>query len=289
MKSQIMNIGVTDWKINTPDHDWVTALENGKVLHFTNLPFDISETEKKILSPIILKKNSRNISLSATNHLKGAECDEHTLDALIHLMMKFRQNATSLITSLAPKYNVETSPTSFRPIQVENRKQSHRANDKLLHVDAFPTRPNYGKRILRVFININPNNIPRIWRIGEPFEQVANTFMNKVKPYSSWQASLLNKLKITKSFRSEYDHIMLQLHDLMKLDSNYQSNAEQIVVPFHSGSVWVCFSDQTSHAVMSGQYMMEQTFNLPLSSLYDTHSSPLAILNRITHKQLKCS
>jgi hypothetical protein len=286
MKSQIINIDVTDWKINNPDYDWVTALESGKVLHFTNLPFDISETEKKLLSPLILKKNSRNISLSATNQLKGAECDEHLLDALTNLMTRFRQNATTLITSLAPNYKLETSPTSFRPIQVEDRKQSYRANDKLLHIDAFPTHPNYGKRILRVFININPDNIPRVWRIGEPFEKVANTFLHKVKPYSLWQASLLNKCKITKSLRSEYDHIMLQLHDIMKLDSIYQSNAEQIKVPFYSGSVWVCFSDQASHSVMSGQYMMEQTFNLPLSSLYDSHSSPLAVLNRITNKQL---
>jgi hypothetical protein len=37
MKSQIINIDVTDWKVNNPDYDWVAALESGKVLHFTNL------------------------------------------------------------------------------------------------------------------------------------------------------------------------------------------------------------------------------------------------------------
>ncbi len=35
-------------------------------------------------------------------------------------------------------------------------------------------------------------------------------------------------------------------------------------MPFPPGSVWVCFSDQTSHAVMSGQFMLEQTFFLPV-------------------------
>lgn len=285
MESQIVNIGVKEWKINH-NYDWINALESGKVIHFSNLPFNISQTEKKLLSPLILKKNCRNVSLSTTNQLKGAECDAYLLDALTNLMKRFRQNATTLITSLAPNYKLETSPTSFRPIQVEDRKQSYRGNDKLLHVDAFTTRPNHGKRILRVFININPNNIPRVWRIGEPFENVANNFLHKVKPYSSWQASFLHKIKITKSLRSEYDHIMLQLHDIMKLDSNYQSNAEQIIIPFYSGSVWVCFSDQTSHSVLSGQFMMEQTFNLPLSSLYNPDSSPFAILSNIIGKKL---
>ena len=56
---------------------------------------------------------------------------------------------------------------------------------------------------------------------------------------------------MTKSLRSEYDHLMLQLHDGMKSDLDYQEKCEQQTVPFPAGSVWVCFSDQTSHAVMS--------------------------------------
>jgi hypothetical protein len=91
---------------------------------------------------------------------------------------------------------------------------------------------------------------------------------------------------ITKSLRSEYDHLMLQLHDAMKRDLNYQRNCPQWTMPFPPGSVWVCFSDQASHAAMSGQYMMEQTFHLPVANQYDTNSSPLAILKRHTGREL---
>jgi hypothetical protein len=79
---------------------------------------------------------------------------------------------------------------------------------------------------------------------------------------------------------------MLQLHDGMKSDMDYQRNCEQQTVPFPSGSVWICFSDQASHAVMSGQYMMEQTLHLPAASQYNPDASPLAILSRLTGRKL---
>ena len=66
----------------------------------------------------------------------------------------------------------------------------------------------------------------------------------------------------------------------------HQKNAEQETVPFPAGSVWVCFSDQTSHAVMSGQYMLEQTLHLPAARQYNPESSPLAILSRLTGRKL---
>ena len=79
---------------------------------------------------------------------------------------------------------------------------------------------------------------------------------------------------------------MLKLHDAMKADSEYQRNAPQVTMTFPAHSVWVCFSDQTPHAAMSGQYMMEQTFHLPIASQYNPESSPLAILTRLTGRTL---
>ena len=137
-----------------------------------------------------------------------------------------------------------------------------------------------------MFANINPNGQPRVWRVGEPFETVAGHFLPRLKPYSRLQSRLLRLLRVTKSLRSEYDHLMLQLHDAMKSDPGYQRDARQQTVPFAPGAVWICFSDQTSHAVMSGQYMLEQTFHLPADAQYDTASSPLAILTRLTGRTL---
>jgi hypothetical protein len=288
MDNQILEIDATDWSIGHASESWIAALEAGKVLYFPRLAFQPGVEEKRFFTPAIRDPKSRNISLDAQGHLKGALGDEATQAALAAMIGRFRTQAQSLIHSIAPRYSdaLRLAPTSYRPMQVETRSQSWRADDRRLHVDAFPSRPNYGERILRVFTNVNPSGETRVWRIGEPFEAVAKRFLPRTKPYSAWQAKALNALHVTKSLRSEYDHLMLQLHDGMKSDIDYQRNAPQITMPFPAGCVWVCFSDQASHAVMSGQYMMEQTFHLPVVQQYQPEASPLAILTRLTGRTL---
>lgn len=288
MESQIIEIDIDDWHVPAPIDAWITGLEAGKVLYFPHMPFTLLPEEQILLRPDIRDPKVRNISLDAQGHLKGALGDVATQLALALMIGRFRAQAQTLVHSLLPKYQgaMRLAPTSYRPTQVETRAQSWRADDRRMHVDAFPSRPNYGERILRVFSNINPDGVPRVWRVGEPFETVAQKFLPRAKPYVAWQASLMKALHVTKSYRSEYDHLMLQLHDGMKSDLLYQESAPQVTIPFAAGSVWVCFSDQASHAVMSGQYMLEQTLHLPVAKQYDPGASPLAILGKLTGREL---
>lgn len=288
MEQQIIEIDCNQWRPASAGSEWIAALEAGKVLYFPNLAFELNEAETRFLTPDARDPKARNISLDASGILKGAAGDTAAQRDMAAMIGRFREQAQSLIDAILPRYsgNLRLAPTSYRPMQVESRAQSWRADDRRMHVDAFPSRPNYGERILRVFANVNHQDAPRVWRVGEPFEQVARRFLPRVKPYRAWQAGLLRSLHVTKSLRSEYDHLMLQLHDGMKADMDYQQNAQQVTMPFPAGSVWVCFSDQTSHAVMSGQYMMEQTLHLPVDRQYDPQASPLAILQRLTGRAL---
>ena len=288
MEQQIIEIDSASWQPDVVHTDWIAALEAGKVLYFPRLAFELKDAEKRFLDPAVRDPKSRNISLDASGKLKGALGDAAAQASLAAMIARFRKQARTLIDAILPRYSaaLRLAPTSFRPMQVESRAQSWRADDKRLHVDAFPSRPNYGERILRVFANLNPEGLPRVWRVGEPFEQVARRFLPPAKPYSAWQAKALKALRVTKSLRSEYDHLMLQLHDGMKSDLDYQRDAQQVTMPFAAGSAWVCFSDQTSHAVMSGQYMMEQTLHLAPDQQYHPEASPLAILTRLTGRAL---
>ena len=288
MEQQILEISQSDWHSASNNKTWIASLEAGKVLYFPQMPFSLLASEQRFLTPAIRAPKSRNISLDAEGRLKGAAGDAQMQAALAAMIARFRSQAQMLVHSLLPRYTeaLRLAPTSYRPVQVETRAQSWRADDKRMHVDAFPSRPNYGERILRVFTNINPDGAPRVWRVGEPFDVVARRFLSQAKPYSRWQAKLLKALHVTKSLRSEYDHLMLQLHDGMKGDLAYQTEAEQVAMAFPPGCVWVCFSDQASHAVMSGQYMLEQTFHLPVAQQYDINASPLAILTRMTGRTL---
>jgi 3-deoxy-D-manno-oct-2-ulosonic acid (Kdo) hydroxylase len=284
----ILSLQASQWTIPGEHNDWIEALEDGQVLHFANLPFLVQDAEQKLFTPEIQNPKSRNISVGADGVLKGAIGDEQTLETLRQFILRYRQVCQELVHSIVPKYmdDLKISPTSFRPFNIEHRKQSWRADDRRLHVDAFATRPNYGERILRVFMNINPHHQSRVWRVGDSFENIVDQFLPKLKPYSATQAKFLNYVGLTKSYRSEYDHLMLQLHDAMKRDLDYQEQSPQVRFEFKPKDVWVCFSDQTSHAAMSGQFMLEQTYHLPVGALYNPQKSPLGILQEKLQKSL---
>src|SRR5438132_1639105 len=78
---------------------------------------------------------------------------------------------------------------------------------------------------------------------------------------------LLALLRMTKSARTPYDALMLQLHDRMKADAEFQSRSPQDAIDFPAGTTWLAFTDQVSHAAMSGQYQLEQTFLLPVDAM----------------------
>jgi hypothetical protein len=219
--------------------------------------------------------------------LKGASGTREELEALAAMIDRFAGKASALVQTLFPRYApyAQRARTSYRPQPAVGRDVSWRKDDSRLHVDAFPSRPNRGERILRVFTNLNPVE-PRVWRVGETFETMAKTLLPRIRAPLPGSAALLAALHVTKGLRSEYDHLMLNLHDRAKEDMEYQRNCAQKVVAMAPGTTWLCFSDQVMHAAVSGQYMLEQTIHIPVSALYDKERAPLAILQRLTGRAL---
>ena len=257
----------------------ITALEGGQVVFLPQLGFELSDVEKRFLSPRWSDGKSKNISLDGAR-LRGASGAAPDLAQLQQMVARFAQQSTHLVASLFPAYipYLGRARTSFRPFEVGQRVSSYKKDDKRLHVDAFPSRPTHGERILRVFSNLNPQGRPRVWRLGESFEDLAQRYLPRIPrplPGSAW---LMNKLGATKGARSEYDNIMLRLHDMMKADMEYQKNAPQQEVALAPQTSWIVFSDQVLHAAMSGQYMLEQTVHLPLAALKDDQPAPLRVL-----------
>lgn len=279
---------IEDAERHLPASVATSAIEAGRLLYFPDLSFELSLSEQSLLRPDVRAGRSRNISLGPDSRLKGAAGDPAEQAALSAMLIRFRAHAHGLVHRLFPYYRsaLRMGNCSFRPAQVEGRQQSLRANDRLLHVDAFPSRPNRGERILRVFTNVNPSGVPRVWRLGEPFEVLARRFLPQARPYVPWQARMLQRLGITKSLRSEYDHLMLELHDIMKSDPHYQQRGQQVSMAFAAGSTWICFSDQIAHAASSGQYLLEQTLHLPPQCQANPDASPLAILTSLQGRAL---
>ena len=290
--SQIETLDIAAWSPTAAGADEqrrAAVLEAGKVLLLPRLSFELRSDERRFLDPRWSDRKAKNISYDpASAQIKGAIGNAADLEDLRRLLERFHLQAVGLIQSLFPAYapQLRIARASLRPVPVAGRASSWRKDDSRLHVDAFPSRPNRGERILRVFANVNPAGVPRVWRVGEPFADLAQRFLPKLPRQLPGSAAVLNALHITKSPRSAYDHLMLHLHDAMKADLEYQKTAPQETVPFPAGCSWICFSDQTSHAVMSGQHLFEQTLHLPVSGLYDANSSPLRVLEKLSQRKL---
>jgi hypothetical protein len=267
----------------------IQALEGGQVLYFPSLPFELDLNERGFLTPDVVNPKTKNISYDLHNdRLGGALCSENDAEKMKGMLKRYALATRHLLDQLIPYYapNLVQARTSFRPVEISGRKSSYRKDDTLLHVDAFPSNPTKGKRILRVFTNINPNGQSRIWRVGEPFEEVVKKMAPRVS--NPWPGAffLLKTLGITKDYRTNYDHCMLQMHNLMKGDARYQKTVPQEEIAFPPGSSWIVYTDQVSHAAMSGQHLFEQTFHLPVAALKDESTNPLRVLEKHFGKSL---
>ena len=287
--TEILTLDLEGWRpalTPTIQERAVRAIEGGGVVVLPRVSFTLADGERKFLSPAWSDGRAKNVSLDG-DRLKGAHGDASDLSELAAMVQRFADGAASLVTTLFPKYSayVKRARTSFRPQPAVGRDVSWRKDDSRLHVDAFPSRPNRGERILRVFTNVNMTE-PRVWRVGESFEAMAKTMLPRIRPAIPGSSTVLAALHVTKGRRSAYDHLMLNLHDRAKEDTKYQQECDQSVVEFAPGTTWLCFSDQVMHAAVSGQYMMEQTIHLPVTALYDPQRAPLAILERLVGKAL---
>jgi hypothetical protein len=262
-------------------HELVKAVEQGQVVFCPQQPFQVLQNEAALLTPDLLDGSHKNISYHPTTQaISGARPE--TIGALRPLLKRYHFEATSWVTQFFPHYvpHLEVGRTSFRPAQIEGRTSSKRKDDTRLHVDAFPSSPVQNKRIFRVFTNIDPAGSPRIWHLGEPFEQVLQHFQSRLKPYHPLLAHVMKHLRITKSHRSAYDHYMLQLHDLMKQDDAYQLRVAKTLMHFPVNSSWFVFTDHVSHAALKGQFVLEQTFYLPVERMEQPDLSPWVQIHR---------
>jgi 3-deoxy-D-manno-octulosonic acid hydroxylase-like protein len=264
------------------------ALERGKVLYFPKLPFTLGNNESGLLTDALSNGKAKNISRDPEGNIQGETASPEEGVRLSVMMGRFAQHARSLVLDLFPGYadSIEQARTSYRPVEIAGRSYSPRNDDKRLHVDAFPSRPQRGRRILRIFSNIHPIGGTRVWHVGEPFEDVAKRYAPKARKPLPLEPWLFELLGITQGRRSEYDYLMLGLHDGAKLDSRYQSEAPQIEFAFPAGTSWMCFTDQAMHAALAGQFALEQTFHLPVDALGHPERSPLKILERMTGRTL---
>jgi hypothetical protein len=282
--------------------DYCEQLEKGGILFFDHIPFDLPAADKEFLLSA-RQENTRlhkNISYRpGQNIVRGVSSkDSENFQRLREIMKNYSARVVKFVDSFLQPYakNRLLDYASYRPIEEAGRELPLHKRNELLHVDAFPSRPTHGGRILRVFTNINPT-VSRVWEIGADFETVAKELafdagLEKFNAPTTAQktihrgAKLMNKIGLPVPDRSNYDRFMLRFHDYLKENTAYQKTGRKTRLEFPPNSTWLVYTDGVPHSVLSGQFALEQTFIIPFNALVSPKDSPAGVLEKMCEKSL---
>ena len=283
---------------------WCSRLEAGDVLYFPQTPVPIppddltfllgqQQTSSSLHKNIAYKPDRDRLSGVDEKSAKSGEV------ARMHeVMRRYSKSIEAFLSGFLAPYQRRwrLDYASFRPLEEKGRDLPVRRRNDLLHTDAFPTRPTHGWRILRFFHNIHPTRT-RDWVIGEPFSQVIGAFApGKLAVPKSDSPVVRASKQIAKAVglaavvpqwkRSPYDEFMMRLHNTMKEDSAFQASCVREEVQFAPGSSWMVYTETVPHAVLGGQYALEQTFLVDPAAMVTRESAPIAILEKMAGTRL---
>jgi hypothetical protein len=279
-------------------------IEDGDIIVFEQTPFEFSKEDRDFL---LSQKQSglkvhKNVSYRPKEDiLRGDACETPEDNQRLHdIMRRYSGQVTKFLSRFlapyAPHWTLDFA--SYRPLEEKGRDLPlHKRND-LMHVDAFPSRPTFGGRILRVFTNINTQR-PRVWETTDKFPMLVKTFADGAGLPAFAKESGSASEKLRKTFapvfravgvkgmdRSAYDRFMLKFHDYLKENTDYQTKWAKIRMEFPPGSTWMVYTDQVPHAAISGQFMTEQTFIIPVKAMVTPERCPLRVLEKHCGKAL---
>ena len=274
-------------------------LEAGNILFFPDPPFAIPQEDRDFLLGRTQTSSAlhKNIAYRpAEDRLTGLAKSELLEAARLRLILRnYSQSAekflSDLLTPYAGKWKLDFA--SFRPLEERGRPARLHARNDLPHFDAFPTRPTHGDRILRFFSNINPTQ-SRVWNTSQTFEAIGPDFAKSIglpgprsaNPLARGLRTFASALRLPGSRRSPYDDFMHRCHNAMKEDTAFRESCPKQRWEFPPNSSWMVFTDSVSHAVLEGQYALEQTFIVSRAAMVEPQRSPIAILEKIAGHSL---
>ena len=277
-------------------------LERGNIVCLPSTPFTIPAEDRRFLLAQTQSSAAyhKNIAYRVQkNSLTGlGRADASTSERMRQVLANYSSSVIEWMQEVFPWYARDwwLDYASFRPIEEQGRALSPRSRNDLLHVDAFPSRPTLGHRILRFFTNLHPSE-PRVWLTGRSMDFLVPRYAAKaglpVSPsprecraafrerwteHLSWGLKRIAGNRIPR--RSRYDVFMLRFHDYLKANEDYQTKCEKFRWEFPPDSCWIVFTDMVPHAVLSGQFALEMTFIVSRSQMLLPELAPIRILEQ---------
>jgi 3-deoxy-D-manno-octulosonic acid hydroxylase-like protein len=262
-------------------HLLAEALELGQVVQFSRCPVALpSEEEQRFLredlAPWLRKKNVSYYP--EAGKLTGMKAPAAVLKRAESILREHSLRVQAYLTRAMPEFTAGWQPgtSSFRPLEEQGRGLDAHASNELIHVDAGAYGATHGDRILRFFINLNPTR-ERVWISKGPFAGllqehgaragVVGGDLRPAVPERAFSFALRAARGVFPMARvvdtSPYDRRMRRFHNWMKDTPQFQAPPHQrfSFAPF---TAWMVLTDGVSHACISGQHALVDTFLIPL-------------------------
>ena len=301
---QLVTISGSDLGIALKDiqklRSYCAQLEAGDILFFPETPIAISNDDLGFLlgHQQVGGSYHKNIAYRPLeDRITGFDAqDAASAERLRAIMRAYSKGVISFLRSFLAPYREQwrVDYASYRPEEEQSRDLALRKRNDLLHTDAFPTRPTHGDRILRFFNNINPQKT-RNWITTDTFDVLvekmrAGKLNGRAVPLPSSMAAnpVKRALKsvglgavVPSLKRSPYDEFMMRFHNYLKENTAFQQNCPKQHWEFPPGSSWMVYTDTVSHAVLSGQFALEQTLIVSRAAMVVPEKSPYGVLARM--------
>lgn len=278
------------------------ALEQSDVVFFPQCPIELPSDEDLafLRTEVPQQSQVKNISYhpesdSVPGFDAPAAVQRRTKSILKNHRGAVAEFLEKHIPDLAPGWTVGT--TSFRAVEEGGRDLEPRASSEIVHIDAGAYGATNGNRILRFFVNLNPDT-DRVWGTKGSFHELfgqhdefgaaarGGTDRIRVRKGAldhcfSGLVKILSKIyplaKVIDS--SPYDRAMRRIHNYMKESQEFREDeSDYREIRFPPYSAWSVFTDGISHSVVSGQYALTTTVLIPLDNCKKTELAPYNVL-----------
>ncbi len=271
-------------------------LEQGEIVQYPVSAFEtVNESDREfLLRQRVAASSGRHVEFEpdtgALNHL--ANGDPAARQRLVVILEEFARRARSWLAAQLPGYATawQFGRVTLRTEEEATRSLRFSQREDLLHIDPFPAGPAHGRRLLRLFVNLNPTE-PRVWASSDSLSRLLDRFGSTVGfpalDQSSWawqvRQGVWQLLDARQRGRSSTDDFLLRLHDYLKANDQLQERGPKRFWHFAPGSAWLVMTDALSHAVLRGRHALEMSIFIDPASLVCPEQAPAQIVERF-HK-----
>ncbi|TNF88157.1 MAG: Kdo hydroxylase family protein [Gammaproteobacteria bacterium] len=282
------------------------SLERGSIVYFPQSPValpaadDLSFLRQELPQLLKLKNISYHPEADSVRGLDSE--DGELMNRVTRILKSVSDDIAAFLSKAAPRLtdNWTVGTCSFRPIQEQGRDLNAHASNELVHIDAGAYGATNGDRILRFFINVNPDE-DRVWvtkgnfpdllqaygeRAGLGYDSAGRDYLSKGPLDHAWTGFVktLSQLGLPTARvldSSPYDREMRKFHNYMKDTPEFQQ-AEQGHEEFRFPpfSAWMVFTDTVSHACLSGQFAFVHTSLVRLENCRLPELAPINVLRQ---------